>query len=81
VALLVLVYAACLWGGWRLAVSGQGRSLALLLCFIGYFALVSAAPESYARFRVPVMPCFCLLAGVGLDALQTRLSRSRGQAS
>jgi 4-amino-4-deoxy-L-arabinose transferase-like glycosyltransferase len=42
-----------------------------------YFLAISAGPEAYSRFRVPLMPLFCLLAGVGLDAALHRFRRFR----
>jgi CHASE2 domain-containing sensor protein len=36
---------------------------------IVYFFVVCAAPESYSRFRVPLMPMLCVLAACGLSRL------------
>ncbi|RKY69596.1 MAG: hypothetical protein DRQ24_10590, partial [Candidatus Latescibacterota bacterium] len=47
----------------------------LFLATIVYFCLLSAGPEAYSRFRAPLMPVFCVMAGMG----GLRLSR-RGHA-
>ncbi len=39
---------------------------ALLWGVVLYFVLVSSGPESYARFRVPIMPVLALYAGIGV---------------
>jgi 4-amino-4-deoxy-L-arabinose transferase-like glycosyltransferase len=61
---LAIVYALAAYGtipAGRAAAWG----VAVPLAVIGYF-LVIGGPEMYPRFRVPLMPFFCLLAGVGL---------------
>jgi 4-amino-4-deoxy-L-arabinose transferase-like glycosyltransferase len=52
-------YATVLWSRRR------PRRIVLPLAVIAYF-LVIGGPEMYPRFRVPLMPFFCLLAGAGL---------------
>jgi hypothetical protein len=42
-----------------------------------YFIVVSAGPEAYSRFRVPIMPFLALYAGVGISALYARSAGSR----
>lgn len=54
---------------WRLFRTGgrQCRPVHLILgCLICYLLLVSAGPEAYSRFRVPLMPFFALYGGYGL---------------
>jgi hypothetical protein len=43
----------------------KGSNL-LIWGIILYLLLISAGPEAYSRFRVPVMPFFCLYGGYGL---------------
>ena len=38
-----------------------------------YLVLISAGPEAYSRFRVPVMPFFCLYGGYGLYHIVSHL--------
>jgi hypothetical protein len=38
----------------------------LLIGVIAYFVAISAGPQTYSRFRHPVMPFFCILAGIGM---------------
>jgi 4-amino-4-deoxy-L-arabinose transferase-like glycosyltransferase len=40
-----------------------------------YLVIVSSGPESYSRFRSPLMPLFAVVAGTGLAALATRNNR------
>jgi len=39
--------------------------IALLVLTGAYVILVSSGPEAYSRFRMPVMPIFCILAAGG----------------
>ena len=39
--------------------------IALLVLTCAYVILVSSGPEAYSRFRMPVMPIFCVLAAGG----------------
>ena len=64
-ALLLLTYVGGLAGVVTLARRGEWLTLLLLLWPVVYFLAVPGAP-SHPRFRVPVMPYICLLAGVGL---------------
>jgi 4-amino-4-deoxy-L-arabinose transferase-like glycosyltransferase len=54
-----------------------GRALGLLAVPAGYYLLLSAGPEMYARFRVPVVPALGVMVGVAVAAL---LDRRRGGA-
>lgn len=40
--------------------------LMMLLVTAGYFLVVTGGPHGYSRYRVPVMPVICILAGSGL---------------
>ena len=69
-AQLAIVYALALVGtaaAWRQSPIAAAVPLALL----AYFLAVSG-PEMYPRFRVPLMPAVCLLAGAGLQAIWRR---------
>jgi len=78
---VLLVYAAGLWGCRVLIRERAWRTLCFILVFIVYFSILSAAPEAYARFRVPVMPFFCLLGGVGISAMMERVRARRATAN
>ncbi len=56
----------------------------MLIAIAGYFLVVAGGPVSVARYRHPLMPVVCLLAGHGLWQVIVRLRRmrllSRGQA-
>jgi len=82
-AFILLVYATGLWGCRLLFREGNRLPLYFLSAIILYFSIVSAAPEAYVRFRVPVMPFFCLLAGVGVSGIlgQFRASRVLAQSN
>ena len=44
---------------------------------IGYFVVVSSGAETFARFRVPVLPLYVILIALGLDSAWQRISRRR----
>lgn len=65
-AQLLAVYALAIVGlvaAWRK--TNQRRAAILLLTCFSYF-VVTAGPEAYSRFRVPVMPVISVVAGYGL---------------
>jgi 4-amino-4-deoxy-L-arabinose transferase-like glycosyltransferase len=68
IGLLGLTYLGTLTGLVTLTRRRDWFALALLALPIAYFLLVPGAP-SHPRFRVPVMPYICLLAGAGLIAV------------
>ncbi len=41
----------------------------MVLIVIAYFVLISGGPQASGRFRHPVMPLICLLAGYGLNCV------------
>jgi hypothetical protein len=70
---LPIVYLAAGVGLWDAVRDAERRrALFVPLTLIAYFIL-TAGPEAYARFRVPVMPFIALLAGVGVHRLRARL--------
>jgi hypothetical protein len=72
--LLYILTAASASFLWR-AEANRGVA-ALILVVLVYFVTVSAGPEAYYRFRVPITPFLCLLGGVGLTVLlRGRLTR------
>jgi hypothetical protein len=60
---LLLAFLGLIWGGMR----RDGGILLFLICL--YFVLISAGPQSTARFRHPIMPFMALMAGWGIHAL------------
>jgi len=58
------VYLFAILGIWRLIKEKQILLMLFLLGSAGYFALISGI-ISYARYRLPSMPFYILLAGVG----------------
>jgi hypothetical protein len=54
-------------------VQGNRFGLAFALCLIGYFLVLSAGPEAFARFRVPIVPYLAALAGVGWPGALARV--------
>ena len=61
---LAFVYLFAILGIWRLIKEKQILLMLFLLGSAGYFALISGI-ISYARYRLPSMPFYILLAGVG----------------
>lgn len=64
IALLGLIYLGCVFGVYVLIKRKDWFGLALLLLPVLYYTLIPG-PPSNPRFRVPVMPYLCLLAGIG----------------
>ena len=48
-----------------------------ILGLTAYFVAISIGPEAYARFRVPIMPFLCIMAGAGYDEFLKFLSMRR----
>lgn len=44
-------------------------ALAFIFLIIFYFLLLQAGPESYSRFRVPIVPYISLLSGLGIHGV------------
>jgi len=65
--MLLFLWPAALFGLWRARPWRDGITLAVLLAALLYFVLLSAGPEAYARFRVPILPLLAALAGIGLS--------------
>lgn len=65
-------------GIWSLLKDKEQRNwdIALLALTAAYVILVSSGPEAYSRFRMPVMPIFCVLAAGGYLC---RVERSSGE--
>lgn len=64
-ALLLVSYACALYGlgrGWR---SRDRDGFIPVVLAVSYLLVVSAGPEAYSRFRVPIAPFVALLAGYG----------------
>jgi hypothetical protein len=76
IALLGLTYLGALLGVLHLARSRAWWTLAVLGLPIVTFLLLPGAP-SHPRFRVPVMPYMCLLAGVGATTAWRGILRHR----
>ena len=49
----------------------------LAVLIIGYFVVVSSGAETFARFRVPVLPLYSILIALGLDSAWQRISSRR----
>lgn len=66
--LLVVVYAFAMVGLWR--GGWNARALMLPLCTCAYLLAVSSGPESFSRFRAPLMPLLVILAAGGMVRLR-----------
>jgi len=72
-----LIFVLVLWfgiiyGGYFLVKEQKYWPLVLLLTLIGYFTFLSAGPEAFSRFRVPIMPYIALLGSYGLVTYLSR---------
>ncbi len=74
---LVLVYllAGLALAATRHAATTSARRFDVIaLTILSYFVLVSAGPETYHRFRVPLMPLLAVYAGAGWVTVHTALT-------
>jgi 4-amino-4-deoxy-L-arabinose transferase-like glycosyltransferase len=83
---IIVLYVSLLFSGWQTirtckrssSISGLNggtwRAHILIGMFLFYFVIVSAGVDS--RFRIPMMPLFCLYAGHGMYSLAMRINRS-----
>jgi hypothetical protein len=53
----------------------------LAACVLGYFVLLSAGPESDARFRAPMVPLYVLIAAEGSNSLRKKTALGSFPAS
>ncbi len=60
-----ILYAGVVLGIIMMWVQRARKKLLILLSVLGYFLLISAGPEAYARFRVPIVPLLAVLSGAG----------------
>ena len=63
-----LVFLGVLYTGICILLKHKGLgngAIAVLILTAAYVILVSSGPEAYSRFRMPVMPIFCVLAAGG----------------
>lgn len=67
-ALLLALYALAAVGWFRLPAAGDAAVM-LVVLHAAYFLAAAGGPQAVGRFRHPVMPLICALAGIGLAAL------------
>jgi 4-amino-4-deoxy-L-arabinose transferase-like glycosyltransferase len=78
--LLQVVHLATLYGGTLAALLRRPPALppallVLLVAVAGYLVVTTSAPESYGRFRTPLVPFLAVLAGAGLGGVTTLRQR------
>ena len=73
---LSIVYVFAVFGIWRMIKEKQALLMLFLVGSAGYFALISGI-VSYARYRLPSMPFYILLASVGIVWLWEKRVMSR----
>jgi hypothetical protein len=61
-----LAASAGVWLAWR----SYTAAVIFILTFVLYFVVLSGGPNSLERFRHPVMPMVCLLAGYALSRIR-----------
>lgn len=49
-------------------------SILAVSLIVGYYMAIAGGPGDWGRFRHPVMPIICVLAGYGLYAVRSRSS-------
>lgn len=65
--LLAVMYMGAAAGSVRLLRQRQWLPILLLAILVAYFVGLSAGAEGNSRFRIPAMPFFAILAGLGLQ--------------
>ncbi len=86
VAMVMVIFELILLGIYLFAVAGcWGSSIGslnktLLWGLILYFVLVSGGVQAVGRYRMPVMPVFCLLAAGGVVRVRNRLGTKRAES-
>ncbi len=80
---LYSLYGFAAAGVWHSLARDRSQRFAHLLALgvILYFMVVSAGPEAYARFRMPIMPFLALYAGLGVTLLTDRLGARGARAA
>jgi hypothetical protein len=73
-AVLLGGYAAAIWGAIACR-AWSNRRLMFALAMAGYLLILSGGPAAYHRFRLPLVPVGCLLAGCGLTAIRSAATR------
>ena len=77
-----LVFLGVLYTGVCILLKHKGLgngAIAVLILTAAYVILVSSGPEAYSRFRMPVMPIFCILAAGGyLCRVESRFGEREG---
>ena len=75
--LLIVLYLLACTGAWVAFRERQIKWLLTSVCICFYLVVVSSGPEAYSRFRVPLMPFVCCLAGPGIGEFASRFKRRR----
>lgn len=75
VFILTIIYLVVFAGFVHLFLNKKWKPLLILTAIIGYFLVISAGPEAYSRFRVPIIPFIALLAGPAESMLFTSQSK------
>ncbi len=74
-----LLYMSTLWIGLFFALNRLPLQfpIALMVAVISYVLIISAGPQSLARFRVPVMPLIIAFSAVGLTMLYKKFCKKQ----
>ncbi len=81
IAFLLVVYGAAGFGVVTMWRADARAPLVIPLVIIAYFVLMSAGPEAYARFRVPIVPFLAILAGAGIARFVRSTQATRNTSS
>lgn len=79
--LMLAIYLGLALAGIMRGVLKRDSMATLILAVLAYFLILSGGPAGYHRFRLPIEPAFCLLAGQGwvavADACRRRNRKSK----
>lgn len=79
-AVALAVYLGLALVGLATGLRQRNPLMPLLVAFAAYFLLLSGGPAGYHRFRLPVEPAICLLAGLGYSMVFEAYRRWRRHA-
>ena len=76
---LMLLYLSIAFSFWRSSLTkGTPSRIHLILWgVIVYFIIISAGPEAYSRFRIPIIPLLAIYGGHGLSLMLERIKGRR----
>lgn len=80
--ILVILWISSIYGIIITFLKREHLFFCIMVLVIAYFCIMSAGPEAYARFRVPILPFLAIMGGFGIVNAYERLemkTKTRGE--